>query len=132
MDVRLFTVKYATGCFTEFFCFQLVSVGSQYSYGNVDKGEFLCVVSKEIPNNYNGINTEQTTKAKVSLNLFKVSNYTQRFFILESDFVHTDLKTTTRFDVTREKKLGSHSSYLVSKVVACVTERIKTSFLRRT
>ncbi|XP_076809098.1 BTB/POZ domain-containing protein KCTD5-like [Clavelina lepadiformis] len=44
---------------------QLISVGSSYSYGNVDQAEFLCVVSKELTNSYNGINTEQTTKAKL-------------------------------------------------------------------
>lgn len=44
---------------------QLISVGSQYSYGSVDKGEFLCVVSKELNNNHNRINIEQTTKSKM-------------------------------------------------------------------
>uniref|UniRef100_H2YV76 BTB domain-containing protein n=1 Tax=Ciona savignyi TaxID=51511 RepID=H2YV76_CIOSA len=44
---------------------QLISVGSSYSYGNIDQAEFLCVVSKELVNNHTGIPTEQTNKAKL-------------------------------------------------------------------
>nr|CAB3262137.1 uncharacterized protein LOC100178023 [Phallusia mammillata] len=44
---------------------QLINVGSSYGFGNVDQAEFLCIVSKELSNNYNGVNTEQTNKAKI-------------------------------------------------------------------
>ncbi|XP_039256739.1 BTB/POZ domain-containing protein KCTD5-like [Styela clava] len=44
---------------------QLVSVGSQYTYGNEDQAEFLCVVSRELSNSSKGANVEQTSKAKI-------------------------------------------------------------------
>ena len=44
---------------------QLVNIGSQYNYGSEDHAEFLCVVSKECPNNINGLDTESTDKVKV-------------------------------------------------------------------
>lgn len=44
---------------------QLVNIGSQYNYGSEDHAEFLCVVSKECPNNINGTESESTDKVKV-------------------------------------------------------------------
>lgn len=44
---------------------QLVSIGSQYNYGNEDQAEFLCVVSRELSNSCKGANVEQTSKAKI-------------------------------------------------------------------
>ncbi|VDI43059.1 Hypothetical predicted protein, partial [Mytilus galloprovincialis] len=43
---------------------QLVNIGSQYNYGSEDHAEFLCVVSKECPNNINGTESESTDKVK--------------------------------------------------------------------
>ena len=50
-----------------FWHFQLVNIGSQYNYGSEDHAEFLCVVSKECPNNINGLDTESTDKVKVGI-----------------------------------------------------------------
>lgn len=44
---------------------QLINIGSQYNYGSEDHGEFLCVVSKECPNIFNGPEPEPTDRAKV-------------------------------------------------------------------
>ncbi|KAK3583011.1 hypothetical protein CHS0354_005652 [Potamilus streckersoni] len=44
---------------------QLINIGSQYNYGTEDHAEFLCVVSKECPNNLNGQEIEATDRAKV-------------------------------------------------------------------
>jgi hypothetical protein len=44
-----------------------VNIGSQYNYGSEDHAEFLCVVSKECPNNINGLDTESTDKVKVGI-----------------------------------------------------------------
>jgi len=46
--------------------FQLVNIGSQYNYGSEDHVEFLCVVSKECPNSFNGPETKPTDRADVS------------------------------------------------------------------
>ncbi|KAL3877229.1 hypothetical protein ACJMK2_034965 [Sinanodonta woodiana] len=43
---------------------QLINIGSQYNYGTEDHAEFLCVVSKECPNNLNGQEIEPTDRAK--------------------------------------------------------------------
>lgn len=44
---------------------QLINVGSQYSYGNDDHAEFLCVVSRECDNSGNANEAEPTDRAKV-------------------------------------------------------------------
>merc|ERR1719203_834731 len=45
---------------------QLIRIGSHYQYGNEDHTEFLCVVSREYPNNANSDKlTESTDRAKV-------------------------------------------------------------------
>jgi len=50
---------------------QLINIGSHYQYGNEDQAEFLCVVSREYPNNAAAnVNPEKlaehTDRAKVS------------------------------------------------------------------
>lgn len=44
---------------------QLVSIGSSYNYGSEDQAEFLCVVSKELQNQTDGNNSQQSEKAKI-------------------------------------------------------------------
>ena len=48
--------------------FQLINIGSHYQYGSDDHAEFLCVVSREYPDNTNATDkvTEPTDRAKVS------------------------------------------------------------------
>ena len=47
--------------------FQLINIGSHYQYGNDDHAEFLCVVSREYPDNTNADKVaEPTDRAKVS------------------------------------------------------------------
>ena len=46
--------------------FQLIRIGSHYQYGNEDHTEFLCVVSREYPNNVHSDKlNESTDRAKV-------------------------------------------------------------------
>jgi len=46
---------------------QLINIGSHYQYGSDDHAEFLCVVSREYPDNTNATDkvTEPTDRAKV-------------------------------------------------------------------
>lgn len=45
---------------------QVINIGSHYQYGNEDQAEFLCVVSREYPNNVNSDKlAEHTDRAKV-------------------------------------------------------------------
>ena len=46
--------------------FQLINIGSHYQYGSDDHAEFLCVVSREYPDNTGDKVTEPTDRAKVS------------------------------------------------------------------
>ena len=55
--------------------FQLINIGSHYQYGSDDHAEFLCVVSREYPDNTNSTDkvTEPTDRAKVSHNQWMLS-----------------------------------------------------------
>lgn len=48
---------------------QLINIGSQYTYGNEDHAEFLCVVSREYTSNSDVPEPEHTDRAKVSLTI---------------------------------------------------------------
>lgn len=45
--------------------FQLINIGSQYTYGHDEHAEFLCVVSREYGATLNSMETEPTDRAKV-------------------------------------------------------------------
>lgn len=56
-------VLHTVSCVTYVLYSQLINVGSQYSYGNEDHSEFLCVVSRECDKRER--ESEPTDRAKV-------------------------------------------------------------------